>query len=267
MTENAEIELPGWLLDEWRPGGQPYLVQTLTTGYSGAEVLRLNYHDHSPLVLKMRKLGPGITLKEEADRLEWACKRLPTAEVFSYCADDVHEFLLMTNIRGVSLEQHANAPEVDAIAHVLADGLRQIHGLSVADCPFDETLDIKLKRAEEGVLANLVSPEQFAEEHKGWSSQDILQQLIDTRPADEDLVVTHGDYCLPNILMDNGRLAGFVDLGLFGIADRYQDLALASRSLEWNNNAEQIPLLFKAYGLETVDEEKLKYYQMLDELY
>jgi aminoglycoside phosphotransferase len=59
-------------------------------------------------------------------------------------------------------------------------------------------------------------------------------ELMETRPGHEDLVFTHGDYCLPNIILKDGKLSGFVDIGRARLADRYQDLGIAFRSLEYN---------------------------------
>ena len=47
-----------------------------------------------------------------------------------------------------------------------------------------------------------------------------------------DLVVCHGDACNPNFLLaDDGNFTGYVDLGGLGVADRWADLAVASRYL------------------------------------
>ena len=44
----------------------------------------------------------------------------------------------------------------------------------------------------------------------------------------EDLVFTHGDYCLPNLMIHNGRLSGYMDLGYAGVGDRYLDFVRSS---------------------------------------
>ena len=49
----------------------------------------------------------------------------------------------------------------------------------------------------------------------------------------EVLAVTHGDWCLPNVVVDPEKLTvtGLLDTGRMGRADRYTDLALMNRSL------------------------------------
>ena len=99
------------------------------------------------------------------------------------------------------------------------------------------------------------------------SAETLFKHLLANQPQDEELVFTHGDYCLPNIFLDPQlrRVNGFIDWGRAGIADRYQDLALAARSLTYNVGPGWEPLLWQAYGLTTVEEEKIAFYQLLDE--
>jgi aminoglycoside phosphotransferase len=47
-------------------------------------------------------------------------------------------------------------------------------------------------------------------------------------------VLIHGDYCLPNVLVEGGRLSGLIDLGLAGLGDPQDDLAAGVWSLQYN---------------------------------
>ena len=44
----------------------------------------------------------------------------------------------------------------------------------------------------------------------------------------------HGDFCLPNILVKDGKISGFIDLGDAGIGDPWRDYAWCIWSLEYN---------------------------------
>jgi aminoglycoside 3'-phosphotransferase-2 len=96
---------------------------------------------------------------------------------------------------------------------------------------------------------------------------ELLDSLYREHPGSEDIVVTHGDPCLPNVIFDNGSFSGFVDCGRCGRADRYQDLALAHRSIESNFGIRLAESFLRAYGLEPVDTMKLSYYRLLDEFF
>ena len=57
-------------------------------------------------------------------------------------------------------------------------------------------------------------------------------------------------------------------MGWTGLADRYQDLALATWSLGYNfPDTDYAPLFLKSYGIDPIDAEKLSYYKMLDQLF
>ena len=138
--------------------------------------------------------------------------------------------------------------------------------MAIDSCPFDHSLEQKITRAREHLLAGLIDEEDFDDSRLGQSAETVFQQLLATRPTQEDLVVTHGDACLPNLLAANDRFSGFVDCGRLGVADRYQDLALAAHSITDNLGEQWLPLFFEVYGVEP-DLQRIAFYQLLDEFF
>lgn len=70
----------------------------------------------------------------------------------------------------------------------------------------------------------------------------------------------HGDYCLPNILVKEDKVVGFVDLGDAGIGDPWYDYAWCIWSLEYNlKTKDYTPLLLEKLGIEFNEEKFNKY--------
>ena len=81
------------------------------------------------------------------------------------------------------------------------------------------------------------------------------------------LAVTHGDACLQNLLEHRGRFVGFVDCGRVGIADRYQDIALACDSISDCFGAKLVSSFLMHYGVEKPNQTKMEFYRKLDAFY
>lgn len=66
----------------------------------------------------------------------------------------------------------------------------------------------------------------------GVDARVLFAHLQAERPAlANDLVFCHGDYCLPNVLIQQGAVSGVIDWSLGGYADRRFDLATALFSM------------------------------------
>ena len=110
---------------------------------------------------------------------------------------------------------------------------------------------------------------------RGFKDPEVLLYWLQNNTPDEEPVLTHGDFCLPNVILKNDALSGLIDLGRAGIADKWCDIALCYRSLRDNYdgkysgtkiNGFQSSLLFDMLEL-TPDWDKLRYYLLLDELF
>lgn len=243
--------------------------QEITVGCSGTQVFRITHFQEPTCYLKIAVHPFEQELLAEKERLVWLQGRLPVPTVISYAIDNQHTYLLTSEMPGLMAYDERFAQDIPTVVRLLAEGLRMLHHVDITNCPFDETLSHKIVSAQERVRAGLVDELDFDEKRKGIHADTLLKQLLASQPKTEDIVFTHGDYCLPNILIDpeSMKLSGIIDMGRAGIADRYLDLALAARSLPRNFGPGWEPLLWEAYGLETVDVAKIEFYQLLDEFF
>ncbi|WP_336081673.1 tetratricopeptide repeat protein [Nocardia sp. SSK8] len=202
------------------------------------------------------KRGPRAVA--EYERLIWLRDTgIAVPEVAAF-AEDV---LVLADAGAPSLA--SAAPEPREIGTLMGTVLRALHALPVARCPFDGGLDVTLAQAHRAVVEGFADPADFDDDHRALTPAEVLDRLRARRPAEEDLVVTHGDFTPGNVLTD-GRL---LDVGALGRADRYRDLALAERDLAGDFGADAVRAFFTAYGLPDPDRGRLDYYRLLDELF
>jgi kanamycin kinase len=109
-----------------------------------------------------------------------------------------------------------------------------------------------------------LTPQRWAPEHRSLGVDGALAVLAD--PPDDDVVVCHGDACLPNTLLDPaGAPVGHVDLGSLGRGDRWADVAVATWSLGWNLGPGWEPAFLDGYGVRP-DPERAAYHRLLWDL-
>ena len=212
--------------------------------------------------LKLAPLDFEPSLDREARRMEWAFDHLPVPVVIGH-GRDAAQWLLTESLAGEPATAPARLADPLATVKALGRGLRQFHAAPVEHCGHDARLDVLLARAQQRVRDGLVDPARhFHGEHRQHTPQSALEWLEANRPLEDGLVVCHGDYCFPNVLLLGERAVGFVDLGELGVADRWWDLAVATWSTKWNVGEGYTRAFLDAYGIRG-DANKIAYYRLL----
>ncbi|TPM97601.1 APH(3')-II family aminoglycoside O-phosphotransferase [Mesorhizobium sp. B2-1-3A] len=262
MNFAPENELPQELKNRL-PG---YRWHRQTIGRSQAGVFRLVADDKSALFLKCERNGPFAELADEAARLRWlAGQGIACPDVIALESHAGHDWLLMSAVAGEDL---ASAPIDPAdVIEIMASALRDLHALDIGSCPFDHRLFRRIAAARSRMEAGEVDESDFDDERQGWTTAKAFAELEALRPTTEDLVVAHGDACLPNVMAARGRFSGFIDCGRLGVADRHQDLALACSSIRYNIGETWIEPFLERYGPPQAEPAKLSWYRLLDEFF
>jgi kanamycin kinase len=188
--------------------------------------------------VKWNPHATGLDLEAERLRLEWAIRWHPVPKVLDWGADHEAQWLVTSALPG---ESAVTVPwrtrPLDA-ARTIGKGLRMLHdALPAADCPFDWSVETR--------IGHRIPAERLG------------------APLIDRLVVCHGDACSPNTsIAPDGSLAGHVDLGSLGVADRWADLAVASMNLDYNFGPGWEDAFFAAYGIAR-DEERILFYRFL----
>ena len=239
-------------------------------GCSSAQVMMF-----SDRVLKIEK-DCNISANEY-HMMRWLQGKLPVPEVIAAEKVGDTRYLLMSRIGGTYLCDDAILDDQERLAELVADGLRKMWAVDISDCPTIRTLDEKFKEIDEGLSGGWITKEQADQPETygpgGFESPaQLFEWLVKNRPK-EEFVLSHGDYCMPNLFADEYGLTGYIDLGFAGVADKWVDIEKGLWSM-WANSTGQFSekkrpfdrkLLFDALDMDP-DEEKLRYYSLLSEL-
>ncbi|MER5769279.1 APH(3'') family aminoglycoside O-phosphotransferase [Streptomyces sp. NPDC001985] len=246
----------------------------VTAGESGAAVFRsADGTRYAKCVVAAEAAG----LEAERDRVAWLSDQgVPGQRVLGWRSGDVGACLVTSAVDGVPADQ-VSAADLRASWGRITDAVRGLHDLPAQGCPFRRDLDAMVATARDVVSRGAVNPEFLPVEQQRTPAAELLARLVPqvTRRREQeaaDTVVCHGDLCLPNIILDPQTLhvAGFIDLGRLGRADRYADLALllANARGTWpdEERAQDADTAFaEEYGI-SLDHDRLRFYLHLDPL-
>jgi len=230
---------------------------------SGAVVVLLETQPRSFLKFAEGELG-GV-LRQEMARTAWLASRgIPVAPTLRQFADEHRVAVLTQALPGESADR-CGLPRT-RLMRALGRALERLHALPVSDCPFDETLSVRLERARQAVEQGVVNAAHFDARNREVSPRELLERVTANPPA-EDLVVVHGDASLSNMIVSPEGDVGFVDCGHVGRADRHLDLGIITAEIAERFGSRWVQVFLEAYGTQSWNSQKAAYYSDLYEFF
>lgn len=214
----------------------------------------------------------------EHNMMHWLQGKLPVPEIIASEQLDGMRYLLMSRIPGKYLCDAFYLDDQERLAELVAESLQRMWAVDIDNCPTNLTLEQKFTEIEAGLRGGWITREQAAQPETygsgGFESPaQLFDWLIKHRP-EETPVLSHGDFCLPNMFADHSGLTGIIDLGYAGIADQWVDIEKVLWSM-WANTTGVFGgpsrhfdrrFLFETLNMEP-DDDKLRYYSLLSELF
>lgn len=200
------------------------------------------------------KKAPKGTLKTEADMNAFFHTRGFGPQVLAYESHD-HDWMVTRAIPGEDCTHRMYCQEPERLAETAGMLLRMLHSADPSGCPVPDRNRQFVAAALRNHAAGIAGTDYgcFSSEEDAWTVVQRSLNCLDSQ------VLLHGDYCLPNIMLDNWRFTGFLDVGGGGIGDRHIDLYWGCWSLMYNlKDARYCSRFLDAYGRQDVDREKLR---------
>lgn len=204
------------------------------------------------------KRAPRGALLDEAQMTRHFHALGLSAEVVAFHSEGEFDYLITARIPGEDATHAQYLTDPKRLCDAIATKLRALHETPAEDCPIPDHTAKYLTRATENhengvfdssflspILAHMSREEAWAFARDRWHILECNTLL-------------HGDYCLPNILFDDWRFSGFIDLGNGGVGDRHVDLFWGAWTLAFNLGTDHYhDRFFDAYGRDVIDEERI----------
>lgn len=213
-------------------------------------------------VLKIGQGYAGVDIANEATRLRWLHGKLSVPEALEYEREDDCSYLLMSCVPGVAAHEATKPNSPQEIVKRFAEALRKVHRISIDDCPFRNVIAGDLRTAAEIVAKHELDEPAFLDE-TGISPRLLLRKLTEQASQFGETTFTHGDYCLPNLMVAED-FTGLVDWGQAGISNPNRDFMTAETTITRNFGKDLIPLFYDYYGGPPPDRSAIEFFWLLD---
>lgn len=207
------------------------------------------------LFLKSAEAG---TLKQESEMGAYFHSLGLGPEVLEYRRSE-KDWLLTRAVRGEDCIHPQYLAEPERLAETMAEMLLDLHSRDYSRCPVQNHTARYIARARENYTAQRYDTSLFPD-NWGYATPEEAWAVVEANAKHlKTDTLLHGDYCLPNIMLDNWVPSGFIDLGGAGVGDKHVDLFWGTWTLNFNLKTDKYCARFlDAYGRERFDAEMFR---------
>lgn len=210
------------------------------------------------------KNAPKGALKNESEMTAFFANKRLSARVLEYVSFD-SDWLLTEKIPGEDciFPKYLDSPQ--KLCDTIAILLRELHETDFSGCPVPNRTREYLKTAETNYRKGVFDKSYLMSEVSDLDAREAYEYILASKHLLKNDTLIHGDYCLPNIILDDFKFSGFIDLGGGGVGDRHIDLFWGAWTLNFNLKTEKYrSRFFDAYGRDKIDHEILKLISVIE---
>lgn len=205
------------------------------------------------------KIANAKDLAEEAELTRYFHQKKLATKVVDFFQEDEQGYLLTEQVKGEDGTASRYLADPKHLCQVVAQELPLLHEIDPVGCPVYDHTKAYLKKARHGYEQGHFEPKRIGSSINFQTTETAFAEIKKNGHLLETNTLIHGDYCLPNIMLDNWHFTGFIDVDHAGIGDRHVDLFWAMWSLCFNLGTEHYLSDFcEAYGKDKINTEKLR---------
>lgn len=221
--------------------------------HSGAEVLFVDRDDG--YYLKSMKRGD---LEAEAKMTKYFGELGLGAKVLAFEQNE-RDYMLTARVHGEDCTHPQYLSDPKRLCEVYAELLYDLHQKDHSGCPVRDRVASYRALAYENYRTGNYDKESFPDSF-GYASAEEAMAVIEKYGSElKSDTLIHGDYCLPNVMLDNWRFSAFIDVGNGGVGDKHIDLFWGVWTLWYNLKTNEYEDRFlDAYGRQNFDRDLLR---------
>jgi kanamycin kinase len=180
-----------------------------------------------------------------------------SSPVIMYISKD-KDYLLSESLKGSNGVSSKYLSEPERLSKVFGLSLKLLHEVDIPDFPIKNKMSDLILMSNDSIF--LQDHLDLLSDYIGIShAEEAKEEILSSAEVLNNNAIIHGDYCLPNIILDKWKFKGFVDFDEGGIGDRHYDIAWGLWSLAYNFKSSKYGQIFlDAYGRENIDKEALR---------
>lgn len=246
-------------------------IQPAPIGFSGDDVFLIDEgYQGKDVVVKISKRKE---VYYEGENLSWLESKIRVPKVYKTGRIEDCYYVVMEKLPGRMFQETFTYLSVEDVIKLYARAIRQFHEIDSTGIPFNHSLKMKLEDVKRTVDEGKITNQYFEREFQEMTVSEVYELMLSYQQEEDNLVLCHGDVCMPNMMIDESNTIGYIDIVQIGTCDRYLDIAIGLRSLRYNLEVynhtfkkEYIDIFKQAYGIDSLNTDKIMFYILVDEL-
>lgn len=198
------------------------------------------------------------TLALEADMTRYYHSIGLGVEVVDYLSEE-SDWLVTRAAVGADCTDARYLEDPMRLAVLLGESLRALHERGFSRCPVQNRIETYDSAVRDNYEKGRFDRELFWGEYRFDTPRQAYEEYMNAKNELTDRVLLHGDYCLPNVILDDWRVSAFIDVGNGGVGDRHIDLFWGVWTLNFNLKTNKYKDIFlDAYGRDKANERLLR---------